>query len=96
VRNGGRFCPTAFKINDGVCRISLDKKGLVRLHVDDSSTKAGARKKSGRVERRVVFIGLQRGTSFEPALTRVTDWCWRIKRQGGVASEDKTRVFHIA
>jgi hypothetical protein len=33
VRNHSEFRPAALKIKDGVCRISLGKKGLVRLHV---------------------------------------------------------------
>jgi hypothetical protein len=64
-RNDSDLCAALLKIKDGVCRVSLAKKGLLRLQFNDSSAKAGVGKKDSGGKCRVVRIAHQWATSLQ-------------------------------
>jgi hypothetical protein len=75
------------KIKDRVCRISLNEKGLLRHHFDDSSTEAGVRKKGRWVECRIIHISCEHRTSFKAIRGRGVDCGGSIEIHGGSASK---------
>jgi hypothetical protein len=56
MRNNGEFCPAPLQIKHGVRPISLGKKGLVWLQLDDASAKVRTREKVIWVECDAVLI----------------------------------------
>jgi hypothetical protein len=80
MRNNGEFCPAPLQIKHGVRPISLGKKGLIWLQLDDPLAKARMREKVIWVECDAVLINYMHGTSFDVSRKRNLDCDGQPKR----------------
>ena len=71
------------KIKDGVCLISLGEKGLLRLQLDNSSTKSRLCKKVGWDEGRVVLIIHWHMATLPVVRIGIVDCGGLVKNDGG-------------